>query len=58
MTVFRSTAERVAQTLCLSVKMNALPRLPSTEGPYLNGTYLWRYGRHIHKTGHSVVQNY
>ena len=57
-TVLRSTEERVARTSCLSVKRDAPPRLPPTEGPFLNGSYLWRYGTHIHKTGHSVVENY
>ncbi len=57
-TVLRSTEERVARTSCLSVKRDAPPRLPPTEGPFLKGPYLWRYGTHIHKTGHSVVENY
>ena len=57
-TMLRSTEERVAQTLCLSVKRDAPPRLPPTEGPFLKGPYLWRYRTHIHKTGHSVVENY
>ena len=56
MTVLRSTGERVARTSCLSVKRDAPPRLPPTEGPFLKGPYLWRYGTHIHKTGHSVVE--
>ena len=43
-TVLRSTEERVAQTSRLSVKRDAPPRLPSTEGPFLKGPYLWRYG--------------
>ena len=34
-TVFRSTKERVAQTSCLSVKRDAPPQLPPTEGPFL-----------------------
>ena len=25
---------------------------------FQKGPYLWRYGTHIHKTGHSVVENY
>ena len=50
-TVLRSTEERVPWTSCLSVKRNAPPRLPSTEGPFLKGPYLWRYG-------HSVVENH
>ena len=57
-TVLRSTEERVAQTSRLSVKRDALPRLPSNEGPFLNGPYLWRYGTHLHKTCHSAVENY
>ncbi len=57
-TVLRSTEERVARTSCLSVKRDAPPRLPPTEGPFLKGPYLWRYGTHIHKTGHSVVENH
>ena len=56
--VLRSTTERVARTLCLSVKRDAPPRLPPTEGPFLKGPCLWRYGTHLHKTGHSVVENY
>ena len=47
--VLRSTEERVAQTSRLSVKK---------EGPFLKGPYLWRYGTHLHKTGHSAVENY
>ena len=57
-TVLRSTEERVAQTSRLSVKMDAPPRLPPNEGPILKGPYLWRYGTHLHKTGHSAVENY
>ena len=57
-TLLRSTEERVARTSCLSVKRDAPPRLPRTEGPFLKGPYLWRYGTHIHKTGHSVVKNH
>ena len=57
-TVLRSTEERVAQTSRLSVKRDAPPRLPLNEGPFLKGPYLWSYGTHIHKTGHSVVENY
>ena len=57
-TVLRSTEERVAQTSRLSVKKDAPPRLPPNEGPFLKGPYLWRYGTHLHKTGHSVVENY
>ena len=57
-TVLRSTEDRVAQTSCLSVKRYAPPRLPPIEGPFLKGPYLWRYGTHIHKTGHSVVENH
>ena len=56
-TLLRSTGERVARTSCLSVKRDALPQLPPTEGPFLKGPYLWRYGTHIHRTGHSVVEN-
>ena len=48
-TVLRSTEERVAKTSRLSVKRNAPPRLPPSEGPFLKGPYLWRYGTHIHK---------
>ena len=51
-TVFRSIEERVAQTSRLSVKRDAPPRLPPNEGPFLKGPYLWRYGTHLHKTGH------
>ena len=57
-TVLRSTEERVARTSCLSVKRDAPPRLPPTEGPFLKGPCLWRYGTHIHKTGHSVAENH
>ena len=57
-TVLRSIEERVARTSCLSVKRDAPPWLPPNEGPFLNGPYLWRYGTHIHKTGHSAVENY
>ena len=57
-TVLRSTKERVAQTSRLSVERDAPPRLLPNEGPFLNGPYLWRYGTHIHKTGHSAVENY
>ena len=57
-TVLRSTEERVARTSCLSVKRDAPPRLPPTEGLFLKGPYLWRYGTHIHKTGHSVIENH
>ena len=57
-TVLRSTEERLAQTSHLSVKRDAPPRLPPNEGPSLKGPYLWRYGTHLHKTGHSVVENY
>ena len=57
-TVLRSTEERVAQTSRLSVKKDAPPRLPPNEGPFLNGPYLWRHGTHLHKTGHSAVENY
>ena len=57
-TVLRSTEERVARTSCFSVNRDAPPRLPPTEGPFLKGPYLWRYVTHIHKTGHSVVENY
>ena len=41
-TVLRSTEERVAQTSRLSVKRDAPPRLPPTEGLFLKGPYLWR----------------
>ena len=57
-TVLRSTEERVAQTSRLSVKRDAASRLPPNESPFLNGPYLWRYGTHLHKTGHSAVENY
>ena len=57
-TVLRSTKERVAQTSRLSVERDAPPRLLPNKGPFLNGPYLWRYGTHIHKTGHSAVENY
>ena len=57
-TVLRSTEERVAQTSRLSVKRDAPPRLPPNEGPFLKGPYLWRYGTHLHKTGHSAVENF
>ena len=52
-TVLRSTEERVAQTSRLSVKRDAPLRLPPNEGPYL-----WRYGTHLHKTGHCALENY
>ena len=58
MNVLRSTEERVAQTSRWSVKRDAPPRLPPNGGPFLNGPYLWRYGTHIHKTGHSIVENH
>ena len=58
MTSLRSTEERVARTSCLSVKRDAPLQLPPTEGPFLKRQYLWRYGTHIHKTGHSVVENH
>ena len=58
MTVLRSTGERVAQTSRLSVKRDAPPRLPPNEGSFLKGPYLSRYGTHLHKTGHSAVENY
>ena len=48
-TVLRSTEERVAKTSRLSVKRNAPPRLPPSEGPFLKEPYLWRYGTHLHK---------
>ena len=57
-TVLRSTEKRVAQTSRLSVKRDAPPRLPPNEGLFLKGPYLWRYGTHLHKTGHSAVENY
>ena len=57
-TVLRSAEDRVACTSCLSVKKDAPPRLPPTDGPLLKGPYLWRYGTHIHKTGHSVDENH
>ena len=57
-TVLRSTEDRVAQSSRLSVKRGAPPRLPPNEGPSSNGPYLWRYGTHLHKTGHSAVENY
>ena len=57
-TVLRPTEERVARTSCLSVKRDAPLRLPPTEGPVLKGPNLWRYETHIHKTDHSVVDNY
>ena len=57
-TVLRSSEERVAQTSCLSVKRDAPPRLPPNEGSFLKGPYLWRYGTHLHKTGHSAVETY
>ena len=57
-TVLRSTEERVARTSCLFVKRDAPPWLPTTEGLFLKGPYLWRYGTHIHKTDHFVVQNH
>ena len=44
--------------VCENVKRDAPPRLPPTEGPFLKGPYLWRYVKHIHKTGHSVVENH
>ena len=56
--VMRSTEKRVAQTSRLSVKRDAPPRLPPNEGPFLKGPYLWRYETHLHKTGHSAVENY
>ena len=49
---------REGGTSCLSVKRDAPPRLPPTEGPFLKGSYLWRCGTHIHKTGHSVVEKH
>ena len=57
-TVLRSTQERVARTSCLSVKREASPWLAPNEGPFLKGPYLWRYGTHLHKTGHFAVENY
>ena len=57
-TVLRSTEERVAQTSRLSVKRDAPPQLPPNEGLFLKGPYLGRYGTHLHKTGHSAVENY
>ena len=57
-TVLRSTEERVARTSRMSVKRDSPPRLPPTEGPFLKGPYLWKCGTHIHKTGHSVVENH
>ena len=57
-TMLKSTEERVAQTSRLSVKRDVPPRLPPNEGPFLKGPYLWRYGTHLHKTGHSAVENY
>ena len=57
-TVLRSTEERVAQTSRLSVKRAAPQRLPPNEGPFLKGPHLWRSGTHLHKTGHSAVENY
>ena len=57
-TVMRSTEEGVAQTSRMSVKTDAPPRLPPNEGPSLNGPYLSRYVTHLHKTGHSAVENY
>ena len=57
-TVLRSTEERVAQTSRLSLKRDAPPRLSPNEGPFLKGPYLWRYGTHLHKSGHSAVENY
>ena len=57
-TVLRSTEERVARTSCLSVKRDVPPWLPPNEGPFSNGPYLLRYGTHLHKTGHSAVENY
>ena len=56
--VLRSTEERVAQTSRLSVKRDAPPQLPPNEGPFLKGPYLWRCRTHLHKTGHSAVENY
>ena len=52
-TLLRSRKERVARTSCLFVKRDAPPWLPTTEGLFLKGPYLWRYGAYIHKTGHS-----
>ena len=57
-TVLRSTEERVAQTSRLPLKRDAPPRFPPNEGPFLKGPYLWRYWIHLHKTGHSEVENY
>ena len=57
-TVLRATEERVAQTSRLPLKRYAPPRLPPKEGPILKGPYLWRYVTHLHKTGHSAVENY
>ncbi len=57
-TVLRSTEERVAQTLRLPLKRDAPPRFPPNEGSFLKGPYLWRYWTHLHKTGHSAVENY
>ena len=57
-TVLRSTEDTVTRTSCLSVKRDAPPRLPLTEGLFLKGPYSWKYGTHIHKTGHSVVENH
>ena len=50
-TVLRSTEERVVQTSRLPLKRDAPPRLPPNEG-------LWKYGTHLHKIGHSAVENY
>ena len=58
MTVLKSTEETVAQTSRLSVKRDAPPQLPPNEGLFLKGPYLGRYGTHLHKTGHSAVENY
>ena len=57
-TVLRSTDKRVAQTSRLYVKRDAPPRLPPNEGPFLKGPYFWRYGTHLHKSGHTAVENY
>ena len=57
-TVLRSTEERVAQTSRLCVKRDAPPRLSPNEGSFLKGPYLCRYATHLHKTGHSALENY
>ena len=59
--VLRSTTERVARTLCLSVRKVIPLRLPPTESIFKRAISfdIWdTYGTHLHKTGHFVIENY